>query len=216
MAWARAWSGCSYSQALSLRRLWTVLEPRTISLLCFCIQPPTSVSDLFTVYAEYLSSKWCSPGVQIPRPHGFLRGPIVTQRPYLTWPIFDLTLCRMLGSVPVGRWGRGSGQLQTLGLGSALGRIISAVEAARCSLTTSPERCSSSHPISTQELRVLRRKVVMSLLCCCVRDVNPCVNESLPLSAFLRAISERVVYFLFVKAWFHHLPGREIGCSFNF
>lgn len=55
-----------------------------------------------------------------------------------------------------------------------------------------------------------------AVLCYCVRDVNPCVNESLPLFAFLRVISERVVYFLFVKAWFHHLPGREIGWSFNF
>ena len=85
---------------------------------------------------------------------------------------------------------------------------------------------SASHyaQFLTQEtMGCFKRKVVTSpccgtvqCLCHCLRNVNLCANESLLLFSFLHIMSERVIYFLFVKAWFHQLHGREIGCTLNF
>lgn len=103
-------------------------------------------------------------------------------------------------------------------------RMISAVvKATACSLTTSFELCSPLHPVPNPgDQGCLRREVIMSLCCVtvqcschCLRNVNPCANESL-LFPFLHVISERVIYFLFLRAWFHRLLGREIGWTFNF
>lgn len=119
----------------------------------------------------------------------------------------------MQESITVVRQGRENSQLQPLGLDSALVRVISAVrKAITCSLTSSLELCSPLRPVPNPEMTgCLRRKVVTSpchgtvqCLCRRLRNVNRRANESLLLLPFLHIMPERVIYFLFVKAWLHH------------
>ena len=83
--------------------------------------------------------------------------------------------------------GWGNGQLQTLGLDSASIRMISAVrKVMECSLPQSLELYLPLCPVpkpgrlsdASKERWFQKKGGPVSLLCCCLRNVNLCANES--------------------------------------
>lgn len=84
-------------------------------------------------------------------------------------------------------WGGENGQLQTLGRDSALIRMISALrKVTECSLPQSLELYLPLCPVpkpgrlsdASKERWSQKKGDPVSLLCCCLRNVNLCANES--------------------------------------
>lgn len=121
---------------------------------------------------------------------------------------------------------QGTRRLQTLERGSVLRSVMSAAEkASGCSPTGGFERSCPSHWLVTQGLMRCFQEQSCGRIpprapgrcgCRCLRHLSPGAHGGLLFFPLLHIISETLTYFLFVKAGFHRLHGRETARPFNF